>query len=86
MLNHSKNDFVFLLLQKVDNSPSSKSTFATVCVISLVIIVHNFFGFIFGDLVEIYHLSFLEFVDFYELSEDLIFYHNFFGGSVLLFV
>jgi hypothetical protein len=86
VLYHAENHLILLFLQEVDHTPPPKCHPASVCVISLVIVVHHFFSFVFSHVVDVDHLCLLKFIDFHKFSEDLVLDNHFFGGSVLLVV
>ena len=77
MRNHPVDNFVLLFLHKISNSPPSESQFATISIVSLIIVVHYFFGFVFCNILNVYHLCFLKFVNFDKFAQNLIFYNDF---------
>lgn len=86
MCDHPVDDFVLLFLHEIGDSPPSKSHFARVCVVPLIIIIHNLFGLMLCNFLNIDNFRLLKLVDFNKFSKHLIFNNDFACGSILFVV
>ena len=83
---HPVYNFVLLLLHEIGHSPTPKRQLASISVVSLVVVIHNLFSFVFCDVLNVNDFCFLKLVDFNELAQDLVLHYNVTGGSILLLV